>query len=152
MCEGVTRVHHAAWIERDVAFVDVSNDTFFIDHEGGTIAKPLLLVEDTIILDYSAFEIAEDRKGNSNLFSEFAVGGNAVYTHAEDLRVGCFEFGDISLIRLQFLRSTTSERQHINRQHDIFLPFEIAKLVGLSVSSMKREIRSRVTDLQVCFG
>ena len=88
MCEGVTRVHHAAWIERDVAFVDVSNDTFFIDHEGGTIAKPLLLVEDTIILDYSAFEIAEDRKRNSNLFSEFAVGGNTVYTHAENLSVG----------------------------------------------------------------
>jgi hypothetical protein len=37
-----------------------------------------------------------------------------------------FEFGDISLICLHFLRSTTRERQHVNRQHDVFLAFEVA--------------------------
>ena len=100
VCEHVARFHNCGRIDCDVSFVNVLNDAFFIDHEGGTIPKALLLVEDTIILDYSAFEIAEDRKRNSNLLCKFAVGGNAVYTHAENLSVVCFEFGDISLIRL----------------------------------------------------
>ena len=84
----VTRFHHSGWIDCDVSFVNVPDDSFFIDQEGGTIPKPLLLIENAIVLNNSAFEIAEDRKGNSNLFCEFAVGGNTVYTHAKDLGVG----------------------------------------------------------------
>jgi len=128
----------------------VPDDAFFIDQEGGPISKALLLVKDPIILDDGAFEIAEERKHDSNLFGEFAVGGNTVYTHAENLSVGGFEFGDISLIRLQFLRSTTGKGEHINRQYDIFLTFEIAQLVLLSVRGAKREVRSFISDLQVC--
>jgi len=36
-------LHHASWIDCDVSFVDVPNDAFFIDQEGGTISKALLL-------------------------------------------------------------------------------------------------------------
>ena len=152
MLQDVTCVNDRRWIDRDVSFVDVLNDSFFIDHEGSAVTETLLFVEDAVVFDDSAFEVTEDGEGNSDLFCEFAVGGNTVNTHAEDLRVGGFEFGDISLIRLQFLRSTTGECQHVNRQHDVFLAFEITQLVGLSVSGMKREVRSRVTDLQVRFG
>jgi hypothetical protein len=148
--EHVTRVDDSRRIDRDVSFVDVLNDSFFIDYEGGAISKALFFVEDAIVFDDSAFEVAEYRESNSNLFCEFAVGGNAVNTHAEDLRVGSFEFGDISLIRLQFLRSTTSESQYINRKYDVFLPFEIAQLVGLSIGGTQRKLRSLVTDFQVC--
>ena len=151
MLEYVTRLYHARRIDGDVSFVNVLNDAFFIDHEGGAIAKALLFVENAVILDDGAFEIAEKGKGNSELFREFAVGGNAVYTHAENLSVGSFEFGDIILIRFQFLRSTTGERQHVNRQHDVFLAFEIAQLVGLPIGGSQCEIRSRVTNFQVCF-
>jgi hypothetical protein len=147
----VTRVDNGRWIYRDVSFVDVLNDSIFIDHESRTISKALLFVEDTIVFDDSAFEIAEYREGNSNLFCEFAVGGNTVNTHAEDLRVGGFEFGDISLIRLQFLRSTTGERQYVDRKYDVFLPFEIAQLVSFSVGGTQRKLRSLVTDFQMCF-
>ena len=79
---------NGGWIDGDVSFVNVPDDAFFIDQEGGAISKALLLVEDTIILHDGAFEIAEDREGNSDLFGEFAVGGNTVYTHAENLSVG----------------------------------------------------------------
>ena len=68
-------------------------------------------------------------KSNAILFGEFAVGGNAVYAEAENLCVGRFEFGDISLIRLHFLRSTTGEGQHVNGQHDVFLALEVTELV-----------------------
>ena len=148
--EYVTRFHDGRWIDRDVSFVDVPNDPFFIDQEGGAISKAILLVKDTIVLDYSAFEITEEWKRYSNLLCEFAVGGNTVYTQAENLSFVRFEFGDISLIRLQFLRSTACKRQYINRQYDVFLSFEVAKLVALSVSGTKREIRGGVADLQVC--
>ena len=79
---------HRGRIDGDVSFVDVANDAFLIDQEGGAIAKALLLIEDAILFDYGAFEIAEDREGNSKLLGEFAVGGNTVNTHSENLGVG----------------------------------------------------------------
>src|ERR1700736_2375268 len=88
VCEHVTCILHFAWIDCYIPFVDVANDAFLVDYEGRTISKALLLVEDTIILHHGAFEIAEKRKGDANLFGEFAVGGNAVYTHSENLTVG----------------------------------------------------------------
>jgi hypothetical protein len=82
------------------------------------------------------------------LFGEFFVSGDTVNTEAKNLRVGGFEFCDISLIRFKFLRSTTCERQYINREYDVLLAFEIAEFVGLSVSGAKREIGRRIADLQ----
>jgi len=55
----VTGVNNSGRIDCDVAFVDVLNDAFFIDHEGGPIAEALFFVEDAIVLDDCAFEIAE---------------------------------------------------------------------------------------------
>ena len=55
----VTRFDDGGWIDCDVAFVNVLNDAFFIDQERGAISKALLLVKDTVSLNYSSFEIAE---------------------------------------------------------------------------------------------
>ena len=151
MLEHVARVDNGGRIDRDVSFIDVLNDSVFIDHESSAISEALFFVKDAIVFDHSAFEITEYREGNSDLFCEFAVGGNTVNTHAEDLRVGGFEFGDISLIRLQLLRSTPGEGQYVNRKYDVFLTFEIAQLVSLSIGGTQRKLRSLVTDFQVCF-
>jgi hypothetical protein len=86
--EHVAGIGSTGWIDCGVAFLDVPNDAFFIDHKGGAIAKALLFVEDTISFDYGAFEIAEYWKSNPNLLCKFAVGGNAVYTHTKYLSVG----------------------------------------------------------------
>ena len=126
MLEDVTGLNDSGRIDRHVSFVNVPDDAFFVDQEGGAISKALLLVEDAIVFNDSAFEIAEYGKCNSELFCKFAVGGNAVDTHSKDLSLISFEFGDISLIRLQFLRSTTGKGEHVDRQYDIFLTFEIA--------------------------
>ena len=126
MLEDVTGLNDSGRIDRHVSFVNVPDDSFFVDQEGGAISKTLLLVEDAIVFNDGAFEIAEDGERNSNLFCEFAVGGNAVDTHSEDLSLVGFEFGDISLIRLQLLRSTTGKGEHVDRQYDIFLTLEIA--------------------------
>ena len=88
MLEHVTRLDNSSRIDCGISFVDVANDAFFIDQESGAISKALLFVEDTIIPDYSAFEIAEQRKRYLELFGKFAIGGNTVYTHSENLSVG----------------------------------------------------------------
>jgi len=59
MCEHVTGVDGSGGIDCDVPFVNVANDAFFIDHEGGAITKALLLIKDTIVFHYRAFEIAQ---------------------------------------------------------------------------------------------
>lgn len=57
--EHVTRLHDAGRIDRDVSFINVPDYAFFINQEGRTIAKTLLLVEDAVVFDDGAFEIAE---------------------------------------------------------------------------------------------
>ena len=84
----VTRLDDARRIDGDVSFVDVPDDAFFIDQERGAIAEALLLVEDSIRFHDRAFEIAEDGKRDFDLFRKFAVGGNTVDAHAENLGVG----------------------------------------------------------------
>ena len=59
VCEYVTCLRNAAWIYGYIPFIDVANDALLIDHEGRAISKTLLLVEDSISLNHSAFEIAE---------------------------------------------------------------------------------------------
>ena len=88
MLENVTRVDNSGRIDRDVSFVDVLDDSLLIDHESSAISEALLFVEDPVVFHNCSFEIAEEREGNSNLLCKFAVGGNAVYTHAENLSVG----------------------------------------------------------------
>ena len=88
MLEHVARVDHSRGIDGNVTFVDVANDALFVNQESGPISETLLLVEHTIILNHSAFEIAEQWKRDAELFCEFAVGGNTVYTQSEDLSVG----------------------------------------------------------------
>ena len=151
MLEYVTRVSDRGWIDGGVSFVNVPDDAFFIDQKGGAIAEALLLIEDAVVFDDGAFEIAEDRESYSKLLCEFTVGRNTVNTHSENLCLVAFKFGDISLIRLQLLRSTTGERQNVNSKYDVLLAFEVAKLVRLSVGGAQREVRGRVTHLQMCF-
>ncbi len=57
--EHVASIDNGRGIDRHASLVDVLNDPFFIDHEGRTISKALLLVKDAVISHDSAFEIAE---------------------------------------------------------------------------------------------
>jgi len=153
--KNVARIFSAGWIDRDVALVDVLNDSIFIDHERGAIAEALLFIEDAVIFHHGAFEIAEQWKGDAVLGPEFFIGGNAVDAESENLRVGSFEFGDISLIRLHFLRSTTGKSKHIKGEHDVLLAFEVAQLesqapaVRAHGSAGKRKVRRFVADFQI---
>jgi len=130
MRQNVAGVFCRSRIDSDVTFVDVLNNSVLVDHEGGAISEALVFIVEAIILYDCAFEIAQQRKGYPVLFAEFFIGRNAIDADSENLRVVSFEFGDISLIRLHFLRSTTGECEHIECQHHIFLAFKITQLVA----------------------
>jgi hypothetical protein len=113
-------------INRYIPFIDVLNDPILIDYKRSTIPKALRLIENAVVPYHSSFEIAQQGKRNADVLREAFVGGNAIYTDAENLRFHSFEFGDISLIRLQLFRSTTGKSQNIKSKHYVLLAFEIA--------------------------
>ena len=113
-------------IDRYIPFVDVLNDSVLVDYKGSTIPKALRLIENAVVPHHSSFEIAQQGKRDADVLREAFVGGNTIYTDAENLRVCSFEFGDISLIRLQLFRSTTGKSQNVKSKHHILLAFEIA--------------------------
>ena len=83
------------------------------------------------------------------------VSGIAVHANAEHLCVCCFEFGDISLIPLQFFRSTPGEGQDIESEDHILLAFEVTQFVSnrLAVcvddSARQIEVGRRIANFQV---
>jgi hypothetical protein len=104
----------------------VLNDAILVDDKCRSIAEALFFVEDPVVFHHGSFEIAEEWKGHADVLCKSAIGRNAIDADTKNLSVGSFEFGDISLIRLQFFRSTTGEGQDIEGKHYIFLTFEIA--------------------------
>jgi hypothetical protein len=129
VAQNVAAVFGARGINRHISFVYVLNDSVLIDDKRSPITVATFLVKDPVIFDYRSLEIAEKRESNAILFAEFTIGGNAVYADSKNLCVGTIEFGDISLIRLHFLRSTTGESQYVERQHDILLSLEVTELI-----------------------
>ncbi len=56
--QNIARFGGAGWIDSHGPFVDMTNDAFLIDHESRSIAKALLLIENSIVLYDSSFEVA----------------------------------------------------------------------------------------------
>ena len=126
--QDIAGVLGAGWIDRHIAFVDMLDDSVFIDNKGCPVSVTALFVKDPVIFHDCSFEVAKQREGYSVLFGEFSISGNAVYAETKNLSIIRFEFGDISLIRLHFLRSTTGESQNIEGQHYVLLPLKITEL------------------------
>jgi len=98
--QNIARIIGRRGIDCDIAFVDMLNDSGFVDDKRGSIAKALRFVEDAVILNYCSFEIAEEWKSNADVLGKTFVGRNTVDANTKDLCFSAFEFGDISLIRL----------------------------------------------------
>ena len=80
--------------------LDVADDPVFVYDEGGATTDEPLFVEDAIGSNYLSLDVAEQGESHPNVFLESLVGGVAIHTDADDLRVGLLEVGNISLIRL----------------------------------------------------
>lgn len=136
-----------ARIDCGPADFDVADDAALVHYECGAVGKALLLVQDPVLLGNRPHEIAEERELNALLFGEGGVGSRTVYADSENLRVGLCEFGDISLICLQLLRSPPREGQDVKCQDDIFPP-KIAQLHVFPVRIFEGEVRGFVPNLQ----
>jgi len=70
-------------------------------------------LHNSVLLQNGAVHIAQQRKGDADLLRECCVGWRAVDANAENNRITCFNLGQISLIGLEFLRSTTCESENV---------------------------------------
>jgi hypothetical protein len=134
------------------ALLDVADDAFLVDDESCPAADEVLLVEDAVGMDRLALDVAQEREGRADVLLESPVGGEAIDADAEDLSVALLEVGDISLIRLQLLRSTAGEGQHVEGQRDVLLAAEVRELDGLTFRIGEGEVWGSVADLQLRLG
>jgi len=131
-----------------VSYFDMLDGAVLVDDEGGAVRKALLFVQDPVFFGNRPLEVAQEREVELFLLRESGIRCRAVNADAQDLRVGLLEFGDISLIRLQLLRSTPGEGQNVKCQHHILLPQKIAQLHILPVGVLEREVRRLVTHFE----
>jgi hypothetical protein len=130
----------AIGVNRAPAFLDVANDPLLIHDESEPPSEVALRIPNSVFLADLAHEVAQKRKLHPEVFGVTTIGGRAINTDAQYLGAGLFEFGDIILIRLQFLRSTTRECQDVEGQDHILLPLEITQSDLLVVLIRKSEI------------
>jgi hypothetical protein len=144
---------HGTFVEFDVL------DFAFLVYDDGGAPRPFEIIalhgiffQDAIIGEDLAVHVAEQRDGDADLLGEGGVGGGTVDADSEDDGVAGFELGLISLIGLEFLRSTTRESQDVEGENDVFLAAEIAQLDRLPLVAEKREIRCDIAHLQGRLG
>jgi hypothetical protein len=128
---------------------DVADDSVFVDNEGSAAADEPFLVKNAVGFDHLSLDVAEQREGHTDVFTESLVSGVAVNTDADDLRITFLEIGDISLIRLKLFRSTAGEGEHVEGERDILLTPEIRELHGLSVRVCESEIRRCLSNFEL---
>ena len=93
--------------------VDMLDDTLLIDDKRGAIGELLLLVQNAVLFGDRSLKVTEEREHEAFLFGKGGVSGGTIDADAQHLGAILLEFGDISLIRLELLRSTAREGQNV---------------------------------------
>jgi len=137
-----------ARIQRFAFAVNVLDHTVFVNDKRGAMRHGKLVVQDSVLRRHIAGEIAQQRESYTYLFGIRFVRKLTVNANSEYLGSRLLEFGDISLIRLEFLRSTTGESEDIKSQDDILLSQELAERNFVAALIGKREVRRLVANLQ----
>jgi len=132
----------------------VANDAIFVHDKRGAL-RPLVLIildvvvfQDAVLLQDLAVHVAEKREGHADFFREGAVGGGAVYADSENYGVCRVQLGLISLIGLEFFRSTFGERQHIEGEDHVFLPAIIRQMHGVPFVVEQCKVGCGIPDLE----
>jgi hypothetical protein len=142
---GLNRVRR---VNRVGALVDVTNDAVFIDYKGDAIGEKTGEIESAVRLGYLPVGVAEQRESRAGLLREPTISFLVVKTNPYHLRAFGFEFGDITLIRPNLLRSTGSRCANVKRQDHRLLAKEVSEFHGLSVLIRQLKIRGVVANLQ----
>jgi hypothetical protein len=100
---------HRSRIDSRVADVDELNCPVKPNHERGPVTHAIGAQNSICLRRFASGEIAEQRHFEFQLFGKDSLRGNVVGTDAKNEGVICLEFRDTSLVRREFLRSTTGE-------------------------------------------
>jgi hypothetical protein len=140
----------ARWIDGAVAFLDVLDLPVNVHNKRGAIGEPEVLHKDAVGLDDLAIlVIAEERERGVYFRRKFFLGGNIIGADGKYFCVNAFKLCDTSLVREQFLRSTTGESSREEGQDDGRFPTEVSQVDGSAGRRRQREVRGHVPDLQV---
>ena len=123
------------------------NDALFVNYEGRAVGRTPFRVQYSIERRNLAFEIAQQGIGDFQVFRITLVCISAVDADSQHRSSDILEFGDISLIRLQFLRSTARESKNVESQHDVVFLAKIGELRLVALVVRKREVRGLVAHL-----
>ena len=138
----------AARVDGRGILFEVLDDAFLVHDKRRPISEAVLFVQDAVLLGNGPLKVAQEWEAEAFLFGKRFVGGRAVHADAEDLRAGLLEFGDISLIRLQLLRSAAGERQNVERQDHVLLSVKVAQLDRPTILVGQSEVRRAVSHFQ----
>lgn len=122
-----TNCHGGRRVDGRCVEIDVLNHAVFVNHERGASRKFHFIcsqgerLHDSVLLQNGAVHIAQQRKGDTDLLCKCCVGWRAVDTDAENYRITCFDLGQIRLIGLEFLGSTTCESENVEGEDDVLL-------------------------------
>jgi len=126
--------HCAIRVHCTVTLFHVLNFSFLVDDDRCAL-RPLIFsalhivgLQNLVGRKHFFVHVAEEGKCDADLLCECSVGGGAVDADSEDDCITCFELGQISLIGLEFFRSTTCECQDVEGKDDVFLSAIIAQL------------------------
>lgn len=120
-----TNCYGGRWVDGGCVKIDVLDHAVLANHKRRASRKFHLVLphgkrlNDPILLQNRAIHIAQQEKGNTNLLRECCVGWRAVDADAENYRITCFDLGQIRLIGLEFLCSTTCESENVEGEDDV---------------------------------
>ena len=148
MVEHAARLHRPVGVDGVAALDHLADDSLRIDHKGVAVGEAEEGHEDVVPARDGFILVAEDRKcyaeGGRKSFVLLAT----VHADADDLRPGRFEFGDISLIRLELTRSAARECLDVEGEDDGPLAAKVGETNGRAVLVGQGEVGSNIPGLE----
>ena len=142
-CQGMTGVNSLA------TSLNGLNGAVPVDHK----RRPLGEMDDghqhAILARDRAVIIAQDGISQPERLCESLIPGGLIHANADHLGALILESGDISLIRLQFLRSAARESLDVKCQNDCLAPLIVAEPHHFAILIRQAEIRRMIAHLKL---
>jgi len=139
---GFQRVH---WVNCLATVLNLLDDAILVDQKSHPLGNVDHWHQDSIFAANGPIGIAEDGIGKAQRLRKSLVFCGTIHTDSNHLRASALKFGDISLIRLEFLGSAPGKSLDVKSQNDVLLAFEIAQLDGFSMLVRQSKIRGVAT-------
>ena len=148
MIEDSARLHRPVGVDGVAALDHLADDSPRIDHKGVAVGEAEEGNEDVVLAGNGFLFVAEDGEGDAEGGRKSFVLLATVHADADDLRPGRFEFGDISLIRLELARSAAGESPDVESENHSLLATKVGETNGRAVLVGQGEVGSNISGLE----